>query len=70
MSDLISPPEIIPVDSHRVACNGGGGALGHPLVYLDMGANSSVVCGYCGRKFVLRDGAHGYEGPEPRHDAH
>ncbi|MBL4870599.1 MAG: zinc-finger domain-containing protein [Robiginitomaculum sp.] len=47
-------PEIIPVQDHRVACDGGGGALGHPKVYMDMGQNHSVQCKYCDRKFVLK----------------
>jgi len=53
-------PETIPVDSHRVACDGGGGALGHPLVYLEMGHEPQVQCPYCGRLFVLEadEGGH------------
>jgi uncharacterized Zn-finger protein len=55
---LISePPEIITVDTTRVACDGGGGALGHPRVYLEMGDEHFVECGYCDRRFVLREGA-------------
>ena len=30
-------PKSIEVDETRVACDGGGGALGHPRVYLEMG---------------------------------
>ena len=41
---------------HKVSCNGGGGALGHPLVYLEMGADDEVTCGYCGRRFILKGG--------------
>lgn len=52
MSDL-KQPEIITVSEHRVACDGGGGALGHPKIYLDMGQGNSVTCKYCGREFVL-----------------
>ncbi len=29
--------ETIEVTEHRVSCDGGGGALGHPTVYLEMG---------------------------------
>ena len=47
------PAEVITVDTHRVACDGGGGALGHPRVFLEMGAGHSVECPYCDRKFVL-----------------
>ncbi len=50
-------PETIEVDDTRVACDGGGGALGHPRVYLEMGGESFVECPYCDRRFVLRAGA-------------
>jgi uncharacterized Zn-finger protein len=50
---IIPPPEDIIVSSKRVACDGGGGALGHPLVYMDMGGENFVECGYCDRRFVL-----------------
>jgi uncharacterized Zn-finger protein len=53
-------PEIIEVDDTRVACDGGGGALGHPKVYLEMGDETFVECGYCDRRFVLRAGAHAH----------
>ncbi len=50
------PPEVIYVDDRRVACDGGG-ALGHPRVFLTIGDRESVECGYCDRMFVLRPGA-------------
>ncbi|HVZ68998.1 MAG TPA: zinc-finger domain-containing protein [Rhizomicrobium sp.] len=53
----LAPPEIIEVDDTRVACDGGGGALGHPRVYLQIGEEGFVDCGYCDRRFVLREGA-------------
>ena len=53
---IIPPPEEIVVSTKRVACDGGGGALGHPLVYMDMGEDDFVECGYCDRRFVLRGG--------------
>lgn len=59
-----NPPEVITVRSHRVACDGIGGALGHPRVYLEMGGADFVECPYCDRRFVL---AHGSEGPEDEH---
>ncbi|ADK99558.1 zinc-finger domain-containing protein [Brevundimonas subvibrioides] len=49
---LVAPPEQIVVSTKRVACDGGG-VLGHPLVYLDMGGETFVECGYCDRRFVL-----------------
>lgn len=57
------PPELIVVRSKRVACDGGGGALGHPLVYMEMGDDDYVECGYCDRRFELSPdaGHHGHE---------
>jgi len=62
MTAVIPPPEVILVDEHRVMCDGGGGALGHPRVWYDLGEDGHVDCLYCDRRFVLRskaDGAHG-----------
>jgi uncharacterized Zn-finger protein len=53
----VEVPEIIEVDDTRVVCDGSGGALGHPRVYLEMGDEKYVECGYCDRRFVLRAGA-------------
>lgn len=49
--------ETVKTDKRRVACDGGGGALGHPTIYLEMGRNDQIDCPYCSRHFV-------YEGPE------
>ena len=54
-------PETIEVHSRRIACDGVGGALGHPRVWLEMGDAGFVECPYCDRRFVLAPGA---EGPE------
>ena len=35
----------------EAVCDGGGGALGHPKVYLPFGKNSTVECYYCGKRF-------------------
>lgn len=47
-------PEVIVVDGHRVSCDGGGGALGHPKIYMEFGEDDYVECGYCDRRFVRR----------------
>lgn len=66
-SEPIGPaPETITVHSHRISCDGVGGALGHPRVYLEMGAAGFVECPYCDRRFVL---AHGDEGLETERTA-
>ena len=46
-------PETVVSDSTEVSCDGGG-ALGHPRVYLNMGEAGDVECPYCDRKFILR----------------
>ena len=38
-------------DLKGVVCDGGGGALGHPKVYLAFGNKSEVICYYCGKRF-------------------
>jgi len=47
-------PEIIEVDDadETAGCDGGGGALGHPLVYLRFEGKPQVDCYYCSRRFV------------------
>ncbi len=52
----LDPPEIIIVDDHRVSCDGGGGALGHPMVWYEIGNEGFVECKYCDRRFVLKGG--------------
>ncbi|MFN2258643.1 MAG: zinc-finger domain-containing protein, partial [Parasphingopyxis sp.] len=34
----------------------GGAALGHPRVWLEIGEEGYVDCGYCDRRFVLVGG--------------
>lgn len=52
-TDAPEPPEVIVVHEHRVVCDGGGGPLGHPRVYMEMGDSDYVECAYCDRRFVL-----------------
>ena len=51
----LEPP--ILVESRVVHCDGGGGALGHPAVYLHIGEENEIVCPYCSRHFMLTDHA-------------
>ena len=65
-ADAISAPEVIQVRSHRIACDGVGGALGHPRVWLEMGGEAFVECPYCDRRFVAADaGSHEDERTAP-----
>ena len=52
-------PETITVTKRRIACDGDGGALGHPRVFLEMGEATQVECPYCDRKYVLSKDAAG-----------
>jgi uncharacterized Zn-finger protein len=56
MPNQNEPPETIQVDDMRVACDGGGGPLGHPKVYLSLERGGRVECPYCDRLFVLKEG--------------
>jgi uncharacterized Zn-finger protein len=61
---LTSPGPIaerVLVRTRRVACDGVGGALGHPRVYLEMGESDFVECPYCDRRFELAAGSEGLE---------
>jgi uncharacterized Zn-finger protein len=52
---MTSPlPEIITVDANadEVRCDGGGGALGHPVVWYTFDKRDKAECGYCDRLFV------------------
>ncbi|MEM6856891.1 MAG: zinc-finger domain-containing protein [Pseudomonadota bacterium] len=61
-----SAPEITFVDKRRVSCDGAGdirggagyrpAALGHPRVFLEIDEKGYVDCGYCDRRFILKDG--------------
>ena len=55
MPNQLESPEIIQVDDIRVACDGGGGALGHPKVYLSLERGGRVECPYCDRLYVLKE---------------
>jgi len=55
------PAEEVIVTSRRVACDGVGGALGHPRVWIELGGDDLAECPYCDRRFVLASGS---EGPE------
>lgn len=56
------PREIKIVDDalDEIGCDGGGGSLGHPLVYLPFEGRSWVDCYYCSQRFAKS----GYETPE------
>lgn len=54
---LVDDREVVLTTAHDVACDGGGGALGHPIEYMTLGKVGVVVCKYCGRRYVHVDHA-------------
>jgi uncharacterized Zn-finger protein len=50
----MGPAETIYIDEMVAACNGGGGPLGHPRVYLNLAPLGRVECPYCSRLYVNR----------------
>lgn len=49
-------PEIIvvPQGTDEVKCDGGGGPLGHPVVWYSFDGAPSVECLYCDRVFLKK----------------
>jgi uncharacterized Zn-finger protein len=50
------PMEKLYVTVRRITCDGSGGALGHPRVFLKMGEKNKAECPYCNQVFILRNG--------------
>lgn len=49
---LVDDREVIITDAMHVRCDGGNGPLGHPVEYMTLEKEGSVVCKYCGRRYV------------------
>uniref|UniRef100_A0A8C7CE77 NADH dehydrogenase [ubiquinone] iron-sulfur protein 6, mitochondrial n=1 Tax=Neovison vison TaxID=452646 RepID=A0A8C7CE77_NEOVI len=50
--DLIAEQPVSEVGNRVIACDGGGGALGHPKVYINLDKETKTgTCGYCGLQF-------------------
>lgn len=48
-------PETKIVETSKIACDGGEGALGHPRVWLQIPAEEGFVeCPYCDAKYILK----------------
>ncbi|XP_072365600.1 NADH dehydrogenase [ubiquinone] iron-sulfur protein 6, mitochondrial [Scyliorhinus torazame] len=50
--DLVAEEPVTETSDRVVSCDGGGGALGHPKVYINLDKETKVgTCGYCGLRF-------------------
>ena len=48
----VQAPEIVETDNTRVACDGGGGPLGHPKIFINVDKPQICWCTYCGLPYV------------------
>ena len=55
--ELIQKVPPIEVEGDVAVCDGGGGALGHPLEYIKVGNRNEepAPCIYCGLRYVAKD---------------
>ena len=55
--ELIQKVPPIEVEGDIAVCDGGGGALGHPLEYIKVGSRGGepVSCIYCGLRYKEKD---------------
>lgn len=54
MSTKKTQPVMVSADTETVKCDGGDGALGHPVVWYDFVGKGSVKCLYCGQVFTKK----------------
>jgi NADH dehydrogenase (ubiquinone) Fe-S protein 6 len=53
--ELIEKHPIVEVEGERAICDGGGGALGHPIEYISLERPGVVEsCKYCGLRFASK----------------
>ena len=53
-TNAMEPAEIQEIETEVLSCDGGGGPLGHPRVFLNTEGRGQIDCPYCGRRFVLK----------------
>lgn len=49
---IVDDRQVVITSRLNVACDGGGGVLGHPVEYMTLKKNGEVTCPYCGRRYV------------------
>ncbi|EED82743.1 hypothetical ubiquinone oxidoreductase 20 kD subunit [Postia placenta Mad-698-R] len=58
--ELISKEPIRVVHGRKAVCDGGGGPLGHPKIFINLDKPGPRPCGYCGLRFEQAP-HHGHE---------
>ncbi|CAH3161281.1 unnamed protein product [Porites lobata] len=56
--DLVDEEPPKEIHARHVWCDGGGGALGHPKVYINLDQEGPHACGYCGLRYVMAHDHH------------
>ncbi|GAB1610208.1 NADH dehydrogenase [ubiquinone] iron-sulfur protein 6, mitochondrial-like [Argonauta hians] len=51
--DLVADEPVVVVDAKSI-WSSGGGALGHPRVFINLNKPEIAICGYSGRKFIQK----------------
>jgi len=51
--DLIAKVPVIKVNARVISCDGGGGALGHPRVFINLDQAGPHSCIYCGLRYEM-----------------
>jgi len=54
---MSQPIETVLIDTPKIACDGDA-ASSHPRVFLTVSQQGFIDCPYCGKHFVLKEGAH------------
>jgi len=49
--EMIAQEPIRMVQGRKAVCDGGGGPLGHPKIYVNLDQPGPKACGYCGIRF-------------------
>ncbi|THV04958.1 ubiquinone oxidoreductase 20 kd subunit [Dendrothele bispora CBS 962.96] len=49
--DLIANEPVRMIHGRKAVCDGGGGPLGHPKIYINLDQPGPRACGYCGLRF-------------------
>ena len=56
--NLLAEEPVVVINDTHTWCDGGGDALGHPKVYINLDKPEIGVCGYCGKSFVSSQNKH------------
>ena len=58
--ELLNEMPVIEVDGDVAICDGGGGALGHPIEYIQLAhmEGQPNECKYCGLRYIKKGGGH------------